>query len=336
MRSDIKQIMNKNMALRIISSIPWIIGPIMYAVGLIIAIVTGNLTRFIGDYPWACLTLVITIAIWSSPKLIERHWKYTIMIRDVLKITDEEFNALLEKNIRRLFSGRNVIFGLAFLPGLLWAFTQRLWWREYSHPALFDFYYLVTLVFVLLYYASIMFGAAVSCNQNLYTICENTPINSETLLDVGQPIFKRFWGGQILRITTLALIMSALTNVPVLLYSGSTGFLLNLVIALTLTVFIFVVPHVMFHRMLERAKEEVLEHVSQRRRSLRNNVRFGSVIEDAENVGRMLDIIYLTQYEGVLENRGTWLVNLEVIMELLVVGSLHVTFMEILNILMHH
>jgi hypothetical protein len=93
----------------------------------------------------------------------------------------------------------------------------------------------------------------------------------------------------------------------------------------------------MFHRMLEKAKEEVLANVSERRRALRSNVQSGregtQIIDD---VGRMLDMIYLTQYEGVLGNRSTWLVNLEVVVELLVVGSLHVTFMEILNILVHH
>ena len=89
--------------------------------------------------------------------------------------------------------------------------------------------------------------------------------------------------------------------------------------------------------MLEKAKEEVLANVSERRRGLRSNVQSGKegtqIIDD---VGRMLDMIYLTQYEGVLGNRSTWLVNLEVVVELLVVGSLHVTFMEILNILAHH
>ena len=337
MESDLKRIMSESTLSRSGFSIPWMIGPIIYAIGLLLSMVTGNLPRFLIDYPWACLLAVITISIWATPRLAERHGKYTISIRKVLSITDEEFKELLESNMRRLASAKNLLFGLTFLPALLWAFTQRLWWQEYSQPILFDAYYLVILVFVLLYYATMMFGAAVSCNQNVYVMCIKTPIDAEYLLDEGQPIFQRLWGGQILMVTALALIMSALTNVPILLYSGSTSLLINLTIALTLTALIFVVPHYMFHRMLEKAKEEVLANVSERRRALRSNVQSGKegtqIIDD---VGRMLDMIYLTQYEGVLGNRSTWLVNLEVVVELLVVGSLHVTFMEILNILAHH
>ncbi len=168
-------------------------------------------------------------------------------------------------------------------------------------------------------------------------MCVKNPIDAEYLLDEGQSIFQRLWGGQILRVTILALIMSALTNIPILLYSGSTSLLINLAIAFTLTALIFVAPHYMFHRMLERAKDEMLAEVSERRRALRSteHSKMG-VSKDAEDIGKMLDIIYLIQYEGVLSNRSTWLVDLEVVVELLVVGSLHVTFMEILNILAHH
>jgi len=130
--------------------------------------------------------------------------------------------------------------------------------------------------------------------------------------------------------------MSALTNVPILLYSGSTSLLMNLAIALTLTTLIFVAPHYMFHRMLERARDETLSEVSERRRALRSNGQSSKVgAQSVDDVGRMLNMIYLTQYEGVLGSRSTWLVDLEVVVELLVVGSLHVTFMEILNILAH-
>lgn len=329
--------MRGSLLLRIYFSVPWVIGPIIYIVGLLLSTTTGNLTRFLTDYPWACLVIVITLATWVNTRLVERHEEFTIAIRKVLNITDEEFKALLESNMRRILSGKNLILGLIFLPALLWAFTQRLWWHEYTQPALYDVYYLVILVFVVWYYASTMFGAAVSCNQNMYTLFEKTPINQEYLLDEGQPILRRLWGGQILRVTALALAMSALTNVPILLYSGSISLLLNLTIALTLTTLIFVVPHYIFHKMLERAKEDTLTEVSERLRALRSDGQAGKGgTHSVDEIGRMLDVIYLTQYEGVLSNRGTWLVDLEVVVELLVVGSLHVTFMEILSILARH
>ena len=337
MESDVRRIIGERLSTRISFSMPWGIGPIIYAFGLLLSTATGNLTRFLTDYPWGCLVIVITLAIWAAPRLTERHGKCTIAIRKALNITEEEFNTLLEGNMHRLVSGKNLVFGLTFLPALLWAFTQRLWWREYSQPVLFDAFYFVILVFILGYYASTMFGAAMSCNQNVYTICEKTPINADYLLDEGQPILRRLWGGQILRITALALVMSALTNVPILLYSGSTSLLMNLAVALTLTALIFVAPHYMFHRMLERAKEETLAEVSRRRRTLRSEEMPGrGDAQSVDDIGRMLDMIYLTQYEGVLANRNTWLVDLEVVVELLVVGSLHVIFMEILNIIAHH
>ena len=92
---------------------------------------------------------------------------------------------------------------------------------------------------------------------------------------------------------------------------------MNLAIALTLTAFIFVAPHFMFHRMLERAKEKVLAGVYEKRRALRSYTQSSKGdTQDVDDVSRMLDLIYLTQYEGVLGNQGTWLVDLEVVMEL--------------------
>ena len=143
MESDVKRIMGESLLTRSYFSIPWMIGPIIYAFGLLLSLATGNLTRFLIDYPWGCLVIVITLAMWATPRLAKRHEKYTIAIRKVLNITDEEFKILLESNMRRLTSGKNLVFGLTFLPALFWAFTQRLWWREYSQPVLFDSFYLV-------------------------------------------------------------------------------------------------------------------------------------------------------------------------------------------------
>lgn len=262
----------------------------------------------------------------------------TIAIRDALKISDEEFTALLKDNMRRLTSRRNLVFGLTFLPALLWAWTQRLWWREYNQPQYFDVYYLLILVLILFYYAATMFAAAVSCNINVYRLFEKTPIDHEYILNEGQPVLRRLWGSQILMVMVVALVMSMLTNVPILIYSGNMSLTINLAIALALTALIFVVPHYMFHRMLERAKNEVLAKVLETRRRIgfMGIDQIGSHRKSEGVAENMLDLIFLAEYEGTISNRGTWLVDLEVVFELLVVGSLHVTFMEILNMLMRH
>ena len=83
----------------------------------------------------------------------------------------------------------------------------------------------------------------------------------------------------------------------------------------------------MFHRLLEKAKEEMLSKVRsiRRRLSLDSIEDLGRGTDDQRNIGVKLDLIYLTQYEGNLARRSTWLVDLEVVVELLVVGSIHVT-----------
>ena len=107
---------------------------------------------------------------------------------------------------------------------------------------------------------------------------------------------------------------------------------------MVLTILIFIVPHYMFHRLLERAKEEMLSKVLSIRRKLSSDSieDLGRGTDYQRNVGDMLELIYLTQYEGDLRSRGTWLVDLEVVVELLVVGSIHVIFMEILTMLTRH
>jgi ABC-type multidrug transport system fused ATPase/permease subunit len=140
------------------------------------------------------------------------------------------------------------------------------------------------------------------------------------------------------RATAVALILSALTNVPIIIYSGGFSLFLNLAIAMVLTILIFIVPHFMFHRLLEEAKDEMLSKVLKMRRKLNLDTLkdLGKETDDQRNIGDMLELIYLTQYEGDLRSRSTWLVDLEVVFELLVVGSIHVIFMEILTMLVGH
>ena len=86
MESDIKRVMSENLLVRIHFSIPWIVGSIIYAVGLLLSTATGNITRFLTDYLWACLVTVITIVIWVIPRFTERHGKYTISIRKAVNM----------------------------------------------------------------------------------------------------------------------------------------------------------------------------------------------------------------------------------------------------------
>ena len=322
---------------RLLFSIPWMGWIIIYVIGILISLYTRNLERFISDYPWACFTIVNMIGAWASPYFSEQHKRCTISIRKVFSVSDEKFEEILKNNMSRLTSSRNVLFGLIFLPTLLWALTQRLWWQEYNSPLFFDLYYLLNLAFMFPLYVGMMFGASFGCNLNVYKLCNEIPIDYEYIMDEGHSILRRFWGGLVGKATAVALFMSALTNVPILLYSGSMSLYLNLSIALALTTLVFIVPHYMFHRMLEKAKEEMLHRTTKLREklSLASLEDLGKSLSDRNRTDRMLDLIFLTHYEGNLMNRHTWLVDLEAVIELLVVASVHVVFMEVLTLLAH-
>jgi hypothetical protein len=151
-------------------SIPWPTGFIIYIVGVLMAASTGNAVSFLRDYPWACFALVNSFCAWTMYNLTERHLRCTISIRKIFSASDEAFETVLRGNMRRLTHPRNLIFGLVFLPALIWAGTQRLWWQGYNMPFLFDLYYLLNLALMFPLYAGLMFGAAVACNQNVYEL----------------------------------------------------------------------------------------------------------------------------------------------------------------------
>jgi len=334
---DIEQLIYGKALTRLMLSVPWTVGLIIYVVGILISLYTRNFERFLQDYPWACFSATIIIGAWASPYLTKRHLRCTNSMRNIYLVSDETFESILKDNMRRLTHPRNLIFGLIFLPALLWALTQRLWWQGYNSPFIFDLYYFLNLAFMFPFYAGLMFGASIACNLNVYRLSEKIPIDYNYLMEEGLPILRRHWGGQLAKVTAIALLMSALTNVPILLYSGEMSLFLNLALALVLTVLIFLWPHYMFHRMLEKAKEEVLSHVLQ----LRSKMGFARLdgvnrsLDDDHTTSNMLDLLYLTQYEGNLRNRSTWLVDLEAVVELLVVASIHVVFMELLERFAH-
>lgn len=182
-----------------------------------------------------------------------------------------------------------------------------------------------------------MFGAAISCNFNVYTICCKIRLDSEYLIDEGQPILHRLWGDQVEKVTVVAFIMSALTNVPILLYSGEMSLFLNLALSLALTTLIFLVPHYMFHRMLEKARDEMLFRALKLRGDwgMTSLEKLGANASDEHTTRKMLDLIFLAQYEGNLMNRSTWLVDLGAVTELLVVAFVHVILIEILSLFAH-
>jgi hypothetical protein len=315
----------------------WTVGPVLYVVGILLAFLTGNLEKFIFDYPWASLVIAYMIGSWAGSHLGKIHRRCTLSIRKAFAISDAEFNEILEINMRRLNNWRNLIFGLIFMPTFLWAWLFRLWWHDYNNPVFFDVYYVVVVIWVFITYAAIMFSAVVACHLNIHRLCEKIPINSEYLVGEGYPILRRSWGDLIIRVTIVAFIMSALINVPILLHSGALGSFLNLVLAFALTVIIFLFPHYMFHRMLEKAKDEMLSQVQEYRKTLGvvGVDQFGSSGNEDMKISKMLNLIYWSQYEWILQNKSTWMVDLKAVVELLVVASMHVLLMEVLTLIPH-
>ena len=315
----------------------WTVGPLLYFAGVLIAFFTGNLEKFLLDYPWASFVVAYMIGSWAGSRLGKMHRRCTRSIRKVFSVSDNEFEEILEANMRRLNHPRNLIFGLIFVPTLLWAGLFRLWWHDYNSPVFFDVYYLVVVVLVFTAYTAIMFSAVVACHLNIHRLCETIPINPEYLVGEGYPILHRSWGDLISKVTIVAFIMSALINVPILLHSGALGSFLNLALAFALTVIIFLFPHYMFHRMLEKAKDEMLLRVQGYRKDLGmvGLEQFRGSGNDNLQISKMMNLIYLTQYEWTLQNRSTWLVDLKAVAELLVVASMHVFLMEVLTLLPH-
>ncbi|MFX1559257.1 MAG: hypothetical protein ACFFBL_01590 [Promethearchaeota archaeon] len=314
----------------------WTLGPILYLTGVLLSLFTNNIEGFLLDYPWACFILAYTIGTWVLPHFRRYHEKATRAIRNVFLVSDEEFEDLVKTNMERLSRLRNLVFGFIFLPLLLWAWTQRLWWLDYNNPLFFDLYYLIIAAPVLLSYSGIMFGAVVACHLNIHRLCEKIPVNSEYLLEEGRIIIRKLWGGLIAEVTVVAFTMSALTNVPILLYSGELRLLLNLTLALALSIIIFLLPHYLFHRMLERAKDEIQMRVLKQKRKL-GSVQLESFSEKREEQDTimMLNLVYLTQYEGNMSAKSTWLVDLKAVTELLVVAAMHFILLEVLTFFTH-
>lgn len=315
----------------------WILGPIFYVIGVLIAFFTGDLGNFLLSYPWISFIIAYMIGSWAGSHFGEIHRRCTRSIRNAFIVSDDEFEEILESNMKRLTHPRNLLFGLIFVPTILWAWIQRLWWQGYYSPFFFDLYYLLVVVFVFIAYSGVMFGAVFGCHLNIHRLCEKIPINTEYLMGEGQPILRRLWGDLIGKVTVVAFIMSTLINVPILLYSGWLGSFFNLVLALALTVVIFLFPHYMFHRMLEKSKEEMLSQVLKQQKNLGHIglEDLGESVDDKLKTSQLMTLIYLTQYEWNLRTRSTWLVDLKAVAELLIVASIHVMLMEVLKLFVH-
>lgn len=97
----------------------WIVGPILYVIGVLIAFFTANLWNFLLSYPWISFIIAYMIGSWAVSHFGEMHRRCTCSIRNAFLISDDEFEEILESNMNRLSHPRNLLFGLVFVPKIV-------------------------------------------------------------------------------------------------------------------------------------------------------------------------------------------------------------------------
>lgn len=294
------------------SHVAIITGALIYATGVLVSLYTGNLTRFICDFPWIVYSIYLIIGMWATPHYLKLHRRAFYSVRKMFCLTDEEFQGYIHKFNERLASLFSIPFSLIFFPILFWVSMNRLWWQDYNRVFLYDVYSWVIFALVLVANGVGIWVGCVAFNLNYRDVCEKIPLDVDYLISDRFESINMHFGSLCLQITLLYLIFSTLSNLPIIILTKNQGAIINFIVALTLTFVVFIIPQILFHRLILKITKAEKDRI--RKLSEIYSKKPSETMEDEkpiyEKIYDMLASIQLFVYSQDIDKIRKWLLDI--------------------------
>lgn len=308
------------------------IGLIFYLACIPFMIKTDNLQRFLSDYRWA---LNAIFGAYNGVLAIFIYRKFSDSLNKIGHLIDSDHvkeakDKLLDRLTSKYYWGV-VTFWLVVYSSNFFEEIQRMTFGSfYNELHLVSSYWFIESLPCILFIGIFHFMLLPGLNLAYRDLCFRTPFKKDVLLTEWVEPFKNFknlitiimFGAAVYTIfppniygpvsEPTTAITSVLFAIP---YVGPTIVLLSAVLF----------PHYYFHKLFSETKKNHLRH-------FREEISKVSSLGGLENLVRRINLLL---DKGEVEKMKTWLIDVKVLGEILIVALMHVILVEALTTIVH-
>lgn len=315
-----------------------LIGLIFYLLGIPLMIKTGNLQWFLSDYRWVLNAIfgayngIFAIFIYRKFSDSLNKIEHLIDSDDVKEVKDKLLDRLTNK-----YYWMVVIFWLFIYSTIFIEDIQRMALGSfYNELHLVSLYWFIESLPCILLIGIFHFMLLPGLNLAYRDLCFRTPFKKDVLLTEWAEPFKGFknlitiimFGAAVYTIfppniygmiseppTTIVSVLSAIP------YIGPTIVLLSAVLF----------PHYYFHKLFSKIKEKRLNDLRREITKIQN-LKKKDKLNEILCVLRKLILLF---ERGEVEKLKTWLIDIKILGEILVVALMHVILVKVLTTIVH-
>lgn len=300
---------------------------VLYLLGIPFMIATGNLHSFLSEQKWAFLAILGFV---SGTSVIFVFRRFQNSLNDVKHLmgSEDEFQKMADKLLGYL-TNKIYWISVAFWPlsdinNLIEPTSQTNWWWFYNQAVLVSIYYFIeglpVWIFGGVFFYMIPFGLTLAYRE----LCLKTSFKEDLLVSEWMEPFKGF--KSLITLTMLAAV--AVSIFPFILWVPTLEQTATFIIAYASITLILIptilFPHYFFHKLFSRMRSSRLKGF--RRELLKIH---GKGEKDSIRKIRLL----LEKWE--MERMKTWLIDVKVLGEILVIALMHVILIEVLTTFIH-
>jgi hypothetical protein len=288
---------------------------------------TGNLKFFLSEPKWIFLTIYGFVSGISVIFIFRRVQNSLTRIRHLIG-SEEKFLKVKDKLLGYLTHKVSWIF-ITFWPvmniGRLFMPTDRInWWWFYNQPFYSTVYYYIdgifTWIFGGLFFYMIPFGLTLVYRE----LCLKTSFKEELLSSEWMEPFLSF--RSLITLTMFIAVINALLGIiiwaPTMELTPFIFFPYASMIIILVPTILF--PHYFFYKLFSRTKQRCLKELQKKI----------TKIENSEKNDKISEILLLLRKNEV-EKMKTWLFDMKILGEVIIVALMHVILIEALTTIMH-
>ena len=302
-----------------------LIGIFIYSVGLLAGFLTQNTLAFLKEPKWVLLSFY---GAFSGIMITYVYRKLKLCMDEIEPFVELDKSAYNDKKeaitgalTRKLYLVPVVFWLIPDLVSFLIEGPRKLWWTTYNSPDIMFLYY----------YLAMGFSAAFLAGMSLYIFpfglniaykrISELPFRAEIL----ESDWRKGFSGLKDLVTTGFIGLVIWSVFP--MYIWGTGQACNVLPAYTPVVAVMIVliptavlPHLCFHNLLKSLKRSLISKYEDEIKKLNES-------SQSEMIKKLLFFHKMERVERI----SPWLIDVGVVVEVLVVGIMHVTFVELIT-----
>lgn len=298
----------------------------LYLIGIPFMAATKNLETFLSESRWI---IVAAFNAFNGILIIFFYRKFIDSLGRVEHLISDDILKVENRVSKHLTSRFYIIAIFLFLLLKISQVPKMLWWNYYNYPQLVTIFEFIHMIPSVLLGGIFMYMIPIGATIAYRNLCLNLSFKKEDLRLEWMDPFRGFKS-----LITMTMFGAVIYSIfPPSIWGSmpnpelTSHWLIYFPYAGIATVLISVVlfPHYYLHTLFSRMKSEYLKDIQ----------RHISRIQDQKMINKMDKILLLFE-KSEIEKMKTWLIDIKIFGEIVIIAIIHVILIEILTNILHH